>query len=211
MNHKEILNKLPSNWQELKLKDYIKLAPAINDDDSAMVDPDYWTKQYLTDLEKNIQIISLLTDTAVEVIEAFTMAQLDELVTKVSFLNEAPKSPKTSVKYKEFNQLSYDNFITFQKLQTDFTPDKILTSAIHNLPMMLSVFSKDSLSEDYFLNLSMPEIIAGFFLLTRNIEKYLRHLKASSLKQLMNIQVNQIKNLLIFWWQKVRTSKKSLT
>jgi len=209
MSFKEILNKLPSNWQQLKLKDYIKLSPVISDkEEDTVEDSVIFTKQYLSELEKNILVISLLTDTHIDVIEALTMVQLNEMVSKLNFLHSSPEAVKSSIKYKEFNQLSYDDFITFSKLSREFTEENILNTAIENLPLMLSVFSTDKLEPEYFLELSIPEVIAGFFIVRKNTERYLRSLKASTLKQLMKIQMNQLKNLLIFWFRKINPFKR---
>ncbi|WP_428329036.1 hypothetical protein [Mucilaginibacter sp.] len=212
MNYKEILQKLPGTWAELKLKDYIKLSPVIQEpEEDVLPDPDIFTNQYLTELDKNVHIISLLTDVPVEEIEKLTMVQLDEAVNKISFISTAPEQVKTQIKYKQFSELSYDNFITFQKLSLDFTPEKILSSAINNLPLMLSVFSKDNLKEDYFLELSIPEIITGFFFVNLNIQKYLKRLVTSSYKQLMKAQIQTGKRILTRYWQNHNPLKKSST
>ncbi len=212
MNFKELYNKLPQKWEEFSLKDYIKLAPVISDRvDDELQDPDIITIKYLDELDKNIQIISLLTGASVEAVEQVTMVQLDELINKISFISSIPDNPKTSIKYKQFNELSYDNFITFQKLQLDFTPDKALSTAIENLPMMLSVFSKDNLTEEYFLNQSMVECIAGFFTVNQNIQNYLKRSQVSLYKLMMKQQAKQMKHLLILSLQKVNPFKKSLT
>ena len=55
MNYKDIINKLPGNWNELMLKDYIKLAPVISEiEEDVIYDTDIFTKHYLTEIDKNI-------------------------------------------------------------------------------------------------------------------------------------------------------------
>lgn len=212
MNYKELYNKLPQKWEDFSLKEYLKLSTVISDRvEDELTDPDIITIKYLDDLDKNIQIISLLTGTSVEEIEQLTMVQLNELINKINFMSSIPKNPKHTIKYKQFNELSYDNFITFQKLSLDFTDDKVLTSAIHNLPMMLSVFSKDSHNEEYFLNQSMPEVIAGFFIVNQNIQKYLKRSQASLYKKMMKQQAKQMKHLMTLSLRKVNPFRKSLT
>jgi hypothetical protein len=64
MNYKELYNKLSQKWEGFSLKDYIKLSPVITDNiDDDPQDPDI---KYLTELDKNIQMISLLTGGSVE-------------------------------------------------------------------------------------------------------------------------------------------------
>lgn len=192
MNYKELLNKLPSSWEQLKLRDYIKLSPVLNaaDTEGDLVDDEIYTIKHLSDLDLNVQIISLLTDTPVEDIEALSMLEVNQLIEKLAFIGTVPQTGKLLIKYKEFSDLSYDNFITFQKLSLDFTEEGILSSAIENLPVMLSLFAqKAEHNAEYFLNQSMPEVIAGFFTVKKNTEKYIQRLERSSL----------LKKHLMFW------------
>ncbi|QEC78758.1 hypothetical protein [Mucilaginibacter ginsenosidivorax] len=192
MNYKELLNKLPSSWEQLKLKDYIKLSPVLNaaDTEGELVDDDIYTIKHLSDLDMSVQIISLLTDTDIEDIEALSMLEVNQLIEKLAFIGTVPKTGKPKIAYKPFDELSYDNFITFQKLSVDFTEEGILSSAIGNLPVMLSLFAKDpNHNPEFIFNLSMPEVINGFFSVKRNTEKYLQRLERSSL----------LKKHLMFW------------
>lgn len=210
MNLKDILNKLPGNWSELTLRDYIKLSPVISDEpESELIDPDIITINILSELDKNIQIISLLSDSEVDVIEQLTMVQLNELVTKISFISELPSTVKPTIKYKQFSELSYDNFITFQKLNLDFTPDSILSNAVQNLPTMLSVFSQDNKDPEYFLDQSMPEVLAGFFIVISNTKKYLKRTEASLYKLMMITQWKQLTKILTLLLMKLNPFKKS--
>lgn len=167
MNYKELLNKLPSNWQEVKLKDYIKLAPVLNvsDKKDELVDEDIYTIKHLSDLDMSVQFISLLTDTPVDDIESLSMVEVNQLIQKLTFIGTVPETVKPTIKYKEFSELSYDNFITFQKLSMDFTEDGILTSAVENLPVMLSLFAKDpNHNPDYFLTYQCRRLLQVFLL-----------------------------------------------
>jgi hypothetical protein len=191
MNYKELLNKLPSSWEQLKLRDYIKLSPVLNAaDKDELIDNDIYTIKHLSDLDLSVKIISLLTDTPVDDIEALSMLEVNQLIEKLSFIGSVPQTGKPKIAYKEFSELSYDNFITFQKLSLDFTQEGILSSAIGNLPVMLSLFAKDEKpNPEFILNLSMPEVINGFFTVLRNTEKYIQRLERSSL----------LKKHLMFW------------
>lgn len=213
MDYKEIYNRLPNSWDELKLKDYIKLSPVINDADSIneSADEDIYTIKHLSDLDKNIQIISLFSGASVEDIEQLPTEKVFDMINKLAFMGTVPVNPKTTIKYKSFSELSYDNFITFQKLSLDFTDAGILSSAINNLPMMLSLFSSDNLTEAQVLDLTIPEVIAGFFTVSRNIKKYLKRLERSSLKVVMKKQIVTGKNLLMQYWQNHNPLKRILT
>lgn len=214
MSYKELLNKLPSSWEQLKLKDYIKLSPVLNesDKDNDLVDDEIYTIKHLSDLDMSVQIISLLTDTPVEDIEALSMLEVNQLIEKLAFIGTVPQAGKPKIAYKAFDELSYDNFITFQKLSMDFTKEGILSSAIGNLPVMLSLFAKDpNHNPEFIANLSMVECIPGFFTVKRNTEKYLQRLERSSLlkKHLMFWQA--IPKVVTQYFRNRKASKLSLT
>ncbi|MDN3551606.1 hypothetical protein [Mucilaginibacter aquaedulcis] len=80
MNFKELYKKLPLTWEERTLKDYIKLSPILNDDETEPIDEDIVTVKMLLDLNKNIHVLSLLTDVSVEAIEALKMGELTQLI-----------------------------------------------------------------------------------------------------------------------------------
>lgn len=200
MDYKQILNTLPGNWQELTLKTYIKLSPVLNDSDKEpeLYNEDIFTEKLEADVDKNIQIISLLSDVPEAILlTGYTMNQFEELVTKLMFLATPPVTDKPTINYISFDQLTYDGFITFNKMQKDFTDEGILGNAVSNLPMMLSIFSKDKLTPEQIENLSMPEVIAGFFTVAKNLEKSLKRSERSLLKQLMGIQIKTGKALVM--------------
>ena len=198
INHKELLKKLPGQWSDLKLKDYIKLAPVINGTQVAddVFDADIYTAKIESDLDKSLSIISLLTDVTVEELEAKPMTEVTELIGKLSFMNDLPNQDKPVTKYKKFTELTYDGFITFEKLQRDISDEGILGNAISNLPVMLSVFSKDGLTPEQIEELSMSEVIASFFILEKNIQKYLRSIQRSLLLQVMKNKTKEGKQIL---------------
>lgn len=213
MNYKELLSKLPSSWEQLKLKDYIKLSPVLNKaDNEEDIDVDIYTIKHLSDLDMNVNIISLLTDTPIDDIEALSMKEVNLLIEKLSFLGSVPKSVKSSIQFKTFDELSYDNFVHFQKLQLDFSEDGILSSAVDNLPTMLALFAqKAEHNEDYMLNLSIPEVIAGFFTVKKNTEKYIQHLVRSSHLKKFQMFLKAIKPVVTQYFKNRKVLKQTLT
>lgn len=213
MNYKELLNKLPSSWEQLKLRDYIKLSPVLNaSDNGELMDDDIYTIKHLSDLDLSVKIISLLTDTPVDDIEALSMLEVNQLIEKLSFIGSVPQTGKPKIAYKGFSELSYDNFITFQKLSLDFTEEGILSSAIGNLPVMLSLFAKDEKhNPESILNLSMPEVINGFFTVKKNTERYIRRLERSSLLNKHLMFWKAIPLVVTQYFKSRKASKQSLT
>lgn len=212
MDYKQILNKLPGNWNELSLKTYIKLSPVLNDSDKEpeLYNEDIFTEKLEADVDKNIQIISLLTDVPVEVLlTGYTMNQFEGFVSKLMFLATPPVTGKPVINYITFDKLTYDGFITFNKMQRDLSDEGILGSAINNLSTMLSIFSKDKLTPEQIENLSMPEVIAGFFTVAKNLEKSLKRSERSLLKQLMGIQLKTGKALVMQLLTKYNPFKKA--
>jgi hypothetical protein len=212
MNFKEIYNKLPATWEQLTLKDYLKLSPVLNDDEPEPIDEDIFTIKMLSDMDKNIQVLSLLTDVSIEAIEALTMGELIRLTQRVEFLSTPPKETKTTIKYKQYNELSYGDWTTFQKLNLDFSEASILSSAVANLPLMLSVFALDkSHNEVFFLNQSLPEVLAGFFIVNKSLRKYIRSLERSLLKSQFKTYLNAIPKVITHYWKNRKASKTAST
>jgi hypothetical protein len=211
MDYKEILKALPGNWNELTLRTYIKLSPVLNDSDKEeeLYNEDIFTEKLEADVDKNIQILGLLTDVPVEVLlTGYTMNQFEQFVTKLMFMSTAPVTVKPTVKYISFEKLTYDGFISFDRLHKDFSDGGILGSSVSNLPMMLSIFSKDKLTPEQIEDLSIPEVIAGFFTVAKNLEKYLRRSERSLYKQLMKIYLKTAKALVMQLLMKYNPFKK---
>ena len=126
-------------------------------------------------------------------------------------MNELPNQDKPVTKYKTFTELTYDGFITFEKLQRDISNDGILGNSINNLPVMLSVFSKDNLTPEQIEQLTMPEVIAGFFTVVRNSQKYMRNIQRSLLLQIMKNKIKEGKQILTPYLKKANPFNRNST
>ncbi|WP_457133976.1 hypothetical protein [Mucilaginibacter sp. UYNi724] len=214
MNYKQILDKLPGDWNELLLKDYIKLSPVINESDKEpdLIDFDIFTANHLSDIEKNMTLISLLTDIPMDVLDELPTSKIFEMIDKLKFMQTLPDKRKPTIKYIQFEDLTYDSFVHFNKLSLDFTEAGILSSAIENIPSMLAVFAKDkNHNEEYFLNQSMVEVIAGFFTLQKNTERFLQRSQASSFRQLNRITLKTGLKMLMQSFKNLNPFNKSST
>ncbi|MES2265581.1 MAG: hypothetical protein V4520_02395 [Bacteroidota bacterium] len=214
MNYKQIYDKLPGNWNELLLKDYIKLAPVINESDKEpdLIDFDIYTVNHLSDIEKNMNLISLLTDIPMDVLDELPTSKVFDMINKLSFMQTPPEKRKPSISYIQFDELSYDGFVHFNKLSLEFTEAGILSSTVENIPLMLAVFAKDKIhNEDFFLNQSMVEVIAGFFTVQKNTEKFLQRSQRSSFLQLKKITLKTGMQMLMQSFKNLNPFKKTLT
>ena len=211
MDYKEILKALPGSWNELSLRNYIKLSPVLNDSDKEpeLYNEDIFTEKLESDIDKNIQIISLLTDVPEsELLTGYTMNQVTDMISKLMFMSTSPVTVKPTVKYITFDKLTYNDFVNFERMQKDFSDGGILGSAVGNLPEMLSIFSKRTPAEIEIL--SIPEVIAGFFTVAKNLEKYLKRSERSLYKQLMKIYLKTAKDLVMQSLMKFNLFKKTL-
>ncbi|RKR82645.1 hypothetical protein BDD43_2830 [Mucilaginibacter gracilis] len=203
MNYNEIKNKLPKCWEDITLATYQKLSAIEVQDD--LFDEIIFTQKIESDINTNIEIICLLTGAINDDINALTMVQLTDLISVLAFMDTEIEPSANKIKFKKYNELSYDDFISYTKYWEN------QSEVFNNLDTMLSIFSKDKLSNEYFLNLSIPEALQCFFILQQNTKKYLRSSTVSLLNQLVKIKLKELKKMLMLYCRNLFQSKKTLT
>ncbi|GAA4326157.1 hypothetical protein [Flaviaesturariibacter amylovorans] len=161
INTKTLIQSLPSSWDELPLKDYIKLTQVeIADQDPE--DP----LNLFTGLDNTIRVAAVLTNTPIDALEALPASIVMEMGKKLAFISEPLKpSKKGLIQWKDVESVSYDDFVTFQQLSKNPLP---------NLHLLIKAFSKNKLTEDEILNLSTQEAMSGFFTLRMYVRKYFK-------------------------------------
>ena len=149
----EILKKLPTSWNEFKLKDYLKVADVVITED----------EDVLNGLENSLKLISALTDIPANELEEYSLADINLIADKISFINKLPEPGKESIiKWKNVETVKYNDFLNFMNLSKE---------PIKNLALIIQSFSTNEMTEDEALNLSMQECMNGFFLLTSQLKK----------------------------------------
>ncbi len=158
---KKIYDKLPSSWEQLKLKDFKKLTNV------EIVEEDALTDDLFVGADNTIRTISSLTDTPVELLENLPFNALKMLADKIGFLNEAPEIQKESViNWKKPDEITYSDFTFYQTIADD---------VFNNMELVIKSFSKTKLSDEEILELNMKDVNTAFFLLGKDVQKSLRN------------------------------------
>lgn len=168
---KEILEKIPSNWSEVKFKDFLNIINIqINPEDDNIIDS----------MENIIKISSYFLQLDEEIVKQFPMVIINDILNKISFIANKPEPLKES-KYnwkKKIEEPDYDSFIVYLKVS-----EQLEKADYTNLPLILQKFCNDNLEIEEINNMGMDEIETGFFLLRASLMRYLKPIVISSTRK----------------------------
>lgn len=180
-----MINEIPKSYKELNYKLYVAIMNKIPSEKPEDVDLEDW-KRFL-----NVTILSILLGKSEGEIEALPAYKIVELCMAISFLDVPLKPEKNSYKVKQIEELTFDEFSTYQKLRTD---------QWNNLEDILLLLLKGA-NKEQIDQMSIYDVMQVFFCLNKSTRKYLIRLKYLIMWKL----TKQIaKRLLMFW----RTTKK---
>jgi hypothetical protein len=182
----QIANQLPSNWNELKLKDFRKLLPL------KVTDQDEFDDLFVG-VDNTYAVITTLTDATVpelDEIANLSPTEAKSVFDKVSFLyNSEPNSHrKPSIKLKTMDEITYNDYVLFSMFEK---------KAVENLHIFLSSLSKEKLTEEEALELSTEEAYVCFFFVVRRVKRYIRNLKWSLRMRLLKQTIMEMTKKLI--------------
>lgn len=157
MNLKSIIDSLPSSWYEVSLKQFQTLVT------SEITETD----DLFNGVTNTLEMVSKLTGIESKELENLLMRDITEIANKLSFTNEEPKPKKESIiVWKKVDEITFNDFITFTQIDE--------TKRLENIHVFIKNFSTSKLSDEEILNLPITEVITGFFLLRKQLNKYLR-------------------------------------
>lgn len=184
MDYKEMMQKLPSNWGELKLKDYQKLL------DLEIVEDDDMDNLFVG-ADNTLKVLAALTNTSFSVIETMPLGEISPLANRISFIQTLPERKKEGkIKWKKLEEVKYNDYITFLTLAKQ---------PLHNMHLILKDFSINKMSEEDALELGMDEVYCGFFLLLKQSKKLI----SNSIKTLaLRVIKNKIKQTILTLYKK---------
>lgn len=187
---KEIIKRIPTSWENFKLKDYLKCV-----DIKISEGHENEINELFSGLDNTLSVISKLSNVPVETLETMDFAFIQQLGTMLSFIKELPKSVKSSsIKWKKVDEVTYNDFVSFITLSKD---------AVHSMGDIIKTFSKTELSIDEINEMSVAEVYGGFFMLRNYLNKYFLRLIQ---KEAMNLTRKSIKTL---FNKKFRNKKKN--
>jgi hypothetical protein len=156
MKAKEIYNRLPSSWDEVTLQKFRQLIAA----DKAQVEVE---DDFELGTERTVTLIAAFADTTANVIEKQPFTEVVKMMEKLAFLDtEIEVLKETRIKWKKIDQITYDDYVTFQKYGHDL---------YGNMPIIIKAFASPNmrLTEEEINQLNMPEVMTGFFTLRKSL------------------------------------------
>lgn len=136
------IEQLPKSYNELRFTKWLEIIntlPATKPDDYSDED---WS-EYI-----NLTILSILLDASVDEIRACKPLEVMEMIKGISYLNEVPKPGKSKLKTIDVSKVTYDQFVSYQKLRLD---------AFNNFEEILAILLPDT-SKEEIENLSVQEV-----------------------------------------------------
>jgi len=173
-SEKELLDMLPSGWNDITLEKFIKIITEVEV-------KEHGEDMFLLNLENSINISSVFIGLDTEIIEQLPLQTIKKMDNKLSFLSKRPE-PKEVTIYKwvkEIDEPDYDSFIIYTKMaELLYKPEKEFKDmAYQNLPLFIRKICLDKLTLTEINQLPMDEVETGFFLLRKSLRKYLKTLE----------------------------------
>ena len=174
MNIKQILEKLPGNWDEVTLELFTKLIDCKVDTDDDILDG----------YNNVINFASAITGIPTEDFDNIKMIDINQIGSKLSFINtDIPQVKSNKFKWKKLDEILMDDYITFIQYG-----DK----QIYHLLEFVKAFNKVELTDEEIQQLPITEVMWGFFLFRKNLRK---SLKASITSERMIIAKYKVKEI----------------
>ena len=165
LSTKELIEKLPSSWNDLQLKNFMKIM------DVEIADSDEFGGMF-NGVDNTIRIASVLTGVASEDLEKLPFKELNRVGETLTFMTTEPAPAKTStIQWKSLENVSYNDYVTFISLSKE---------PLKHLVTIIKAFSVNEMTEEQIENLSTQDAMSGFFLLNSQLNKYLRRIIRST-------------------------------
>lgn len=187
MNYKELKPLLPTKWEDIKLKDYLKICDAI-----ITLDDDIDEFEYQLQMVDNVfSIVSKLTGISLNELFSIEVGDISKVVSDMSFIffDVAP-NPVPHLQFKKDIDVSYGNYITFSNLTMD---EKNISKS---LPIILQSFLVN-VTEDEVLDMNIVDVMGVFFCHHRSLKEYLKRTRISLLWTIVKQRWMQIKSTIL--------------
>jgi hypothetical protein len=166
----KLIDRLPKSYKELNYKKYVAIMDRIPAEKPANMDATDWA------VEINMITLTILLDCQESDIEALQASEVFAMLKVIAFMDydfERDKKPRYEV--KSVNELTYDEFVTYQRLRLD---------QWNNLGDILLLVVKGSTPEQIDA-MSIYDAMQVFFCLSKSTTKFLTRLKYSALRKVI--------------------------
>jgi hypothetical protein len=162
MNYQDIIKRIPTSWETMKLEQFQKLLDII-----LVETEDEFSGNLFIGMDNTLMVISRLTDIPVSELEAMPIQAVNEMAKRLDFMTTLPQTKVTSnVIFKEVDEITYNDFVLYSNMAQQ--PNGVLS----NLPLVLQSFAKKKMSLQEVNDLNMVDCFTGFFLSERNTKKW---------------------------------------
>ncbi|WP_316736268.1 hypothetical protein [Pedobacter aquatilis] len=157
------LEQIPASWSQVKLKDYLKLLPIIEDldDDAEVLQAAFYvfTNQMINQVDIKPEGLTAIQN-------------------RLLFIGTPPIGI-SNIKWQQLNELDFQSYINYQKLAEE---------PIDNLHEIVKIFAPDGVDVE---NVSVEDAMACFFLQSRIMKKRLIYFQISLLFKIL-VQIVKI-------------------
>lgn len=181
---------LPKSYHDINYKDYVAIMNTLPASQPVDLDDTEWSRQI------HLTTLAILCGVSEAEIEALRAVKVNQMILDIAFMNEPIRPAKNKFKVKSVEELSYDEFASYQNLRAD---------QWNNLAAILSLMLKEPVKYDID-SMSIHDVMQVFFCLNRSTQKCLRCLKYSLLLKLMMTRMMTAFGL---WRKKDSTLKTS--
>lgn len=195
----EILDKLPTSWEEVSVEKYCLLANLDYSVDTSDVEDD--SEEMSERVEKIytqlLRTTSILAD--VDYAELcsmeYTVLPVGKINEKLSFMNIPPKPNKSSkIKFKSAKEVTYGDYIMFIKFSHDF---------INNLDVLIPEFMKmkkgeEKMTSEDVMKMNVVEITTAFFLHRKRLMKWVMLMTFFNLIKLLKQRIQMRCKTILF-------------
>jgi hypothetical protein len=172
--NKNIIEKIPTAWKDVKVKDYQKLSEIVVTESGEL-------DNLFVGIDNSIKVLSAFTGMTVEELEALPMNEVTQMSKRLDFMLTLPEINKKSIiKWKKLEEITYNDFILFNQFGNDF---------FKNLHLLIPAFSKTKISEEEVLDMNLEDMHTAFFFLRKHVIKSLKRTVFYSKVKMKNQQI----------------------
>lgn len=175
---------VPENWSEIPYKNYLKLTNTELD----------FTED-VSSFDSLQTMIAIILEAQIDDLSSLKVNTYQSIINTLSFIEEAPERSGSKWSIKSINELTYDEFVRYEKMKG---------SPMMNQIQILSMMSGKNMVE--ISNMPVTEVLDGFFYLWKSVKRYINSSIVSLGWKIVKIQMKQR-------WKKLNpfSKKKQIT
>lgn len=161
-----------NSWESLPFQKYVELNKIKTDDD----------------FQKLIEMVAVLNDLSINEVKEMKAKNFQSFTEDITFLSQKPDFSKSNFNwsFKQLEDLTTDEFISYEKLKND------VDSMSYIISMMTGI------KEEKVNQLPTTDVLYAFFLLQRELVKFINYSAKSLLQRTVKEKIRKIFSLQFF-------------